>query len=207
MKPNVKICGITRADDALLAESLGADAVGFIFCRESPRYIKPESARDISGRLGPYIARVGVFVDDSPETILRTVHEAGLTAVQLHGDEPPGIVEHLGGIPVVKAFRVGPDFDPGRLASYRVHAFLLDTFDKARHGGTGKTFDWSVAGKCRKYGRIILAGGLGPDNIRDAVTSVIPWGVDISSGVEKAPGVKDHQKLRQLFDTIDGMQS
>ena len=204
MAVHVKICGITGREDALKAEELGASAVGFVFHPGSPRYIQPGRAGEISSSLGPFVARVGVFVDCDPVTVRDIVSDAGLTAVQLHGSEPPGYIGELDGITVIKAFRVGPDFDPGELGKYRVSAFLLDTYDKHAYGGTGKTFEWERALPCLGQGRIILAGGLGPDNIREALRKVHPWGVDVSSGVELNPGQKDHKKMTALFDAVTG---
>ncbi|MFC1509414.1 phosphoribosylanthranilate isomerase [Candidatus Omnitrophota bacterium] len=198
----IKICGITRAEDALYAEELGASAVGFIFYPPSPRSITPADAGVLSKALGPFIARVGVFVDESPEIVNDTIISAGLTAVQLHGAESPEYIRKIRGAKVIKAFRVGTDFDPEELGRYSVTAFLLDTFDKSGYGGTGKTFDWNRAVPCKRYGKIILAGGLDGDNITSAVREVKPWGVDISSGVERKPGEKDHGKMKQFFDAI-----
>ena len=198
----VKICGITRADDALYAEELGASAVGFIFYPPSPRSITPADAGALSKALGPFIARVGVFVDETQEMVNDTIVSAGLTTVQLHGSESPEYIREIRGAKVIKAFRVGADFDPEELGRYSVNAFLLDTFDKSGYGGTGKTFDWGRAVPCMRYGKVILAGGLDAENISSAVSEVSPWGVDVSSGVEREPGVKDHGKMKQFFDAI-----
>ena len=207
MKKHVKICGITCAEDGLYAERLGASAIGFIFYPNSKRYIEPKTAGTISSALGPFIARVGVFVDEDLSIVMKTVAEAKLTAVQLHGSEDNGYIDRLHGVTVIKAFRVGSAFDCSVLEGFRADAFLLDTLvaDEA-YGGTGKTFDWDIAVKCKSYGRIILAGGLNADNIVDAVNTVSPWAVDVSSGVESAPGIKDHAKMKEFFDhfsTID----
>ena len=210
MTVRVKICGITQCDDALLAEELGASAVGFVFYPPSPRSIAPESARIISESLGPFIVRVGVFVDEDPSVVAETAAIAGLTAVQLHGSENTeyllalrkeahGLVSRLG---IIKAFRVGPDFDPEELRHCPADAYLLDAFEKGRYGGTGKTFDWERVLPCLHYGKIILAGGLTADNITEALRIVKPWGVDVSSGVERMPGIKDHKKMKMFFKTI-----
>ena len=208
MNVHVKICGITRCDDAVLAEELGASAVGFVFCPESSRYIEPEGARIISEALGPFIARVGVFVDENPAVVVETVTTAGLTVVQLNGSENPGyilqLIEYCATVKlgVIKAFRVGPDFDTVEFGRYSAGAYLLDTCEKGRYGGTGKTFDWERALPCRAYGKIILAGGLTADNINEAIRIVKPWGVDVSSGVEREPGIKDHEKMKLFFKKI-----
>lgn len=196
----VKICGITREGDARTAEDLGADAVGFVFHPGSPRYIDPDAAGAVSRALGPFIARVGVFVDTPPEEMLRIARTAGLTAVQLHGAEPPEVIDALGGIPVIKAFRVGAGFDPPMVESWRANAYLFDTLVVGDvHGGTGRTFDWGLldgAGEGRRY---ILAGGLTPENVAEAVRRVGPWGVDVSSGVERSPGIKDAALMRRFI--------
>jgi len=199
---NVKICGITRLEDALVAEELGASAIGYVFYEKSPRFIPPEKAAAVSKELGPFMAKVGVFVDEEPEAVVETVETAGLTAVQLHGSEDARYIECLGGISVIKAFRVSPDFDTRLLAEYDVSAFLLDTYVEKAYGGTGRTFDWRKARECREYGRIIIAGGLDETNVNEAVSVAEPWGLDVSSGVEKSPGVKDAGKMRKLFDVL-----
>ncbi|MFC1606804.1 phosphoribosylanthranilate isomerase [Candidatus Latescibacterota bacterium] len=206
----VKICGITRVDDAWYAEEYGASAVGFIFYPPSPRAIDPDGAGIITEALGPFIAKVGVFVDEDPGKVITTVKAAGLTAVQLHGSESPEYVSELQALAspfklqVIKAFRVDDDFNPGELGKYSAGVFLLDTYDPDQQGGTGKTFDWEKAVDCEGLGKIILAGGLNADNIAEAIQTAHPWGVDISSGVESSPGVKDHEKLMSLFDSIQG---
>jgi len=203
---NVKICGITRLEDALLAEEMGASAIGYVFYEKSPRFIPPGKAADISRELGPFIAKVGVFVDEEPERVMKAVETAGLTAVQLHGSEDAEYIGRLGRIPVIKAFRVSPDFDTRRLGEYDVGAYLLDAYVEKSYGGTGRTFDWRKARECRGYGRIIIAGGLDETNVDEAVTVAEPWGLDVSSGVEKCPGIKDAVKMRKLFDALSAVR-
>lgn len=203
----VKICGITRLEDALLVQRFGAFAVGFVFHRRSPRFIQPERAGEISRLLGPSIARVGVFVDEDYASVLDTVRTAGLTAVQLHGGEDAGYIRALRGIQVIKAFRVGADFDPGLLGEFPADYFLLDTYVEGSHGGTGKTFDWALAAPCAAYGRIILAGGLRPGNVGEAIRKARPWGVDVSSGVERGPGIKDENTMSALFEATGRITS
>lgn len=198
----VKVCGITRCIDALFAEELGASAVGFVFYKKSPRFIDIASVAKISLKLGPFIGRVGVFVNEAPEVILRTVRDACLTAVQLSGTEDPDILEYLGGIPVVKALHVNSDFEPNIIDRYKASAYLLDTGMKDSYGGTGVPFDWDLVKPCRDHGRIILAGGLNPNNIGDAISNVQPWGVDVSSGLESSPGVKDHTLMKKFFQIV-----
>ncbi|MFC1541428.1 phosphoribosylanthranilate isomerase [Candidatus Latescibacterota bacterium] len=203
MKTHVKICGITRTEDAVFAESLGASAVGFVFYPKSPRYIRPESAGKISEKLGPFIARVGVFVDEDPFFVMKTVHDAKLTAVQLHGSEDKKYIKKLHEISVIKAFRVDSSFNCDSLNGYTAEAFLFDTYGKnGCYGGTGETFDWSKIIECKKYGKIILAGGLNPGNVANAVITVSPWAVDVSSGVEQKPGIKDYDKLKAFFEAL-----
>jgi phosphoribosylanthranilate isomerase len=199
MHISIKICGITRLEDALEAERLGAFAVGFVFYPGSRRFIDPDSAGEISRRLGASIQRVGVFVDERPETIRDTVRRAGLTMVQLHGSESPQFLHGLEGIRIVKAFKVGDGFDPGVMRDYRADYFLLDTFVEGSHGGTGRTFDWNIARSCAGRGKIILAGGLDSGNVARAAAIAQPWGVDVSGGVEGSPGVKDREKMREFF--------
>ena len=205
MSIHIKICGITNPEDALLAEKLGASAVGFVFHPPSPRSIEPESAGLISDVLGPFISRVGVFVDEDPGKVMKTVKTAHLTAVQLHGSESPEYIQEIKGVSCIKAFRVGKDFNPEILGHYDVTAFLLDTFDSSGYGGTGKTFNWELAVSCGRFGRIILAGGLTTDNIRDAIRTVRPWGIDVSSGVECRPGKKDPDKMKSFFNAVQNL--
>ncbi|MHB9028896.1 MAG: phosphoribosylanthranilate isomerase, partial [Candidatus Latescibacterota bacterium] len=151
---------------------------------------------------GKSILRVGVFVDEPIETVREVISTAGLSAVQFHGSECPEYVREVEGVTIIKAFRVGEDFDPGVLRSFRADFFLLDTFVPGSRGGTGKTFDWSRAFSCREHGKIILAGGLHAGNVREAVRIAAPWGMDISSGVESAPGIKDARKMKALFHVM-----
>jgi phosphoribosylanthranilate isomerase len=204
MRCRIKICGITRMDDAIAAEDAGADAIGFVFHPSSPRYISPENAGLISRNIGPFMARIGVFVNTPIETIRAVCRNAILTGVQLHGEETPAMVRELQSfVPVIKAFRVGHGFMPEVLEQYGANAYLLDTFAEGTcYGGTGKTFDWNIVGACTRYGRILLAGGITNDNVVDALRIATPWGIDVSSGVEKSPGVKDKEKITSLMQTV-----
>ena len=194
----VKVCGITRRRDALRAVDLGADALGFIFYPGSPRYIEPEKAAEIIRSIPPFVSPVGVFVDSTLREIRSVVRICQLSAVQLHGTENPAFCREIS-VKVIKAFRVEGDRLPRGISQYPVHALLLDTFQAGVHGGTGKVFDWDVARRAERYGRIILAGGLNPGNVRKAVKSVRPFAVDVSSGVESAPGKKDLKLLEDFF--------
>jgi len=198
----VKICGVTTLDDALVASAAGADALGFNFWPQSSRYLEPQRAADIIMHLPPLVTPVGVFVNARPEEVERAARRAGLAAVQLHGDEGPEDVKALAadGLTVLKAVRVGPRFRPQVLQRYNsARAFLLDAEVKGARGGTGKTFDWKQARAARRYGRIFLAGGLNPDNVAEAIAAAQPYGVDVCTGVEKKPGVKDHERVREFI--------
>jgi len=192
----VKICGLTNLEDALFAARAGADALGFIFYPKSPRYITPKEARLITAKLPPFITTVGVFVDEEPDKVNKIAGEAGLGALQLHGNERPAYCAHMG-LSVIKALRVRGEEDIKSMASYDVSAFLLDTYKKGQIGGTGEVFDWDLAVKALESGNkpLILSGGLTPDNVASAVKKVGPYAVDVSSGVESRPGVKDRDKI------------
>lgn len=196
-----KICGVTNRDDALCAIDNGADALGFNFYEKSLRYIAPEKAGEIVFDLPPFVTPVGIFVNASEREIDIAVKLAGLRAIQLHGDEPPeACLGHA--VPVIRALRVGRGFDVQALGSYLVNTFLLDTEKEGSYGGTGETFDWTKAVEAKRYGRIILAGGLNPDNVQEAIEQVGPYAVDTSSGVEAEPGKKDHKKLRDFLARV-----
>ena len=187
----VKNCGITNVRDARAAVRLGADALGFNFYRHSPRCVARERARAIMASLPPFITGVGVFVNESADVILETCEAAGLHVVQLHGDETPTFVDSLRRIARIKAFRIRDERDLKSLPRYRAEAYLLDAYTPDRRGGTGATFNWEIARAAQPYGPIILAGGLTPDNVADAVRQVKPFAVDVASGVESSPGAKD----------------
>ena len=204
MPIKIKICGITNYDDAKNAVSLGVDALGFIFYQKSPRFIHPIAARDIIRKLPPFVAKVGVFVDDTEETIQAVFGQTGIDTVQLHGSETPEFAHRLS-CAVVKAFAVKSGFDVGALSQYQVAGYLLDTWSDTPgvHGGSGKTFDWSIAKDAtRRYPNIILAGGLNPANIREALENVQPYAVEFNSGVEIKPGVKNHYKMRDAVAIV-----
>jgi phosphoribosylanthranilate isomerase len=195
----IKVCGITNLEDALCAAESGADALGFNFYRRSPRYIEPEEARRIVERLPPAVMSVGVFVNENgPDEVERISDAAGLTAVQLHGDESPEYCRALRrGRFIIKALRAGEGFDPRAAAAYETDAVLLDAYDSRARGGTGRVVDWEVARKVRSLvPRLFLAGGLSPENVSDAVAAVDPYGIDACSGLESAPGKKSAEQLR-----------
>jgi phosphoribosylanthranilate isomerase len=194
----VKICGITRLDDALAAARLGADALGFNFWPRSKRHLPPAEARAIVRRLPSFVTPVGVFVDPTRDEVLRAVDQSGIAVAQLHGDEPPELCLSLP-LPVLKAIRVADVHALAALASYEVQGFLLDA-PTTGYGGSGLTFDWELAAQVARELPIVLAGGLGPDNVAEAVRVVRPWAVDVASGVERAPGVKDHDRMRLFIE-------
>lgn len=198
----VKICGITNYEDAALAVEHGADALGFNFYPESKRYVEPSRAREIIARLPPFVAVVGVFVNEYDlERINRIGVEAMLDIVQLHGDEPPAFCQRISSRwRTIKAVRVGADFSLPELANYPVSAILLDAHQRNEFGGTGVTFDWTLARRAKHFvERLILAGGLSPDNVTDAIKLVQPYGIDACSCLEESPGKKDHEKLREFL--------
>jgi phosphoribosylanthranilate isomerase len=196
--PRIKICGITRPEDALYAAELGVDAVGFVLA-ESPRRVAPEAVREISLSLPPFVSTVGVVVDMDLEALRGTAVFCRLDWLQLHGDESPEYCRALD-FRTIKAFRVKDTQSIKKMAAYKghVHAFLLDAYVKGEKGGTGKTFDWDLAKGAKEYGPVILSGGLTPEVLKEAIRRVDPWGVDVSSGVETAPGIKDHRKMRSF---------
>ncbi len=202
----VKICGITNYEDASLAVELGVAAIGFIFAK-SPRQITPQKARDIIHVLAPFVKTVGVFVNEESDEIKKIQHYCGFDLVQLHGDESPDLCHEL--MPAtIKALRIKDASSIQSSLAYQgsVRALLLDTYAKDKAGGTGTTFDWQLAIKIKKRGiPIILAGGLGPLNIEDAVRTVRPYGVDVNSGVEQSPGKKSHKLMKDLMRKLRRM--
>lgn len=196
--PRIKICGITRHTDAQMAARLGADAVGFVLA-DSPRRMEPHRVRQIRLSLPPVVRAVGVFVDEEPEFVAQMATFCGFDWVQLHGHETPDYCNAVGFKPL-KAIRVKDKHSIKTMAAYQdcVAGFVLDTYVEGQQGGTGKTFDWTLAKRAKQYGPILLSGGLTPDDVRQAIKQVGPHGVDVSSGVESAPGIKDHQKLRRF---------
>ncbi|MBI5050709.1 MAG: phosphoribosylanthranilate isomerase [Nitrospirae bacterium] len=196
----IKICGITNLKDAIAAAEYGADALGFIFYPRSPRAVTPRTARNIISKLPPFVTTVGVFVDKKPADIEKIVKITGLNIVQLHGSEPPEDCKLS--MKVIKAIKVRALTDLKILKKYKtVSAFLLDTYSSKIHGGTGQVFNWDIAVEAKKFGRIILAGGLTPENIEQAVKQVQPYGVDVVTGVEgNKKGIKDHKKLRLFIE-------
>jgi phosphoribosylanthranilate isomerase len=207
-RTRIKMCGTTHGEDALKAVELGVDAIGFIFAAKSPRYIAPETARTITKALPPFISATGVFVNEKLQDIVEIAHYLGLKALQLHGKESPSfcakLARALPSATVVKAFRVGPHCTASDFTPYNdaVGGFLLDTYVPDQDGGTGIAFDWHVLSSLQLQKPCILAGGLSPENIRTALKVARPYGVDVNSGVEYRPGVKDHARLARFVTHV-----
>ncbi len=199
----VKICGITNIEDALAAVDYGADALGFIFFPESPRYVSPETAREISSLLPPLVTTVGVFVNETEQKMKEVMRYSGMNVLQLHGDEAPAVcsVWHR----VIRALRVKDFTDLKPLEAWSsVSAFLLDTYSPGQFGGTGQIFNWDIALEAKRFGNIILSGGLNPDNIEKAIRRVMPHAVDVSSGIEEKKGKKDLKKMKLFIERAKG---
>jgi len=199
----VKICGITNLDDALAAVDAGADALGFNFYPRSPRYITPETARAICERLPAEVLTVGVFVNEELDAVEKTASAAGISALQLHGTESQEYCNALKDKYVIKVFATGSEFQPETVLDYEVQAVMLDAFDKERFGGTGNLSNWSIARQTRElFPRLFLAGGLSPDNVAEAIDQVDPYAVDACSSIERAPGLKDHLRMRAFIAAV-----
>ena len=201
----VKICGITNLDDATAAVTAGADAVGFVFYRKSPRYVEPTMVKGIVATLPPFVIPVGVFVNEEAKVVRDLLDDCGLALAQLHGDETASYCETLGR-PALKAIRLRDRASLLALAEYQgragVRGFVVDTFSAETYGGTGRVVDWELAAEVAKASRILLAGGLTPENVGEAIRKVRPYGVDVSSGVEASPGKKDHEKVRAFIRAV-----
>jgi phosphoribosylanthranilate isomerase len=204
-RPRVKICGLTRLEDAERAIALGADALGFVFWPRSPRAVTAERAAALFRSLPPFPVRVGVFVDASPDAIARVLEVASLNVVQLHGDEPPDDYARLG-LPLIKAVTLSDDDETAADSVPSGITPLVDAVDAVQRGGTGRTADWTRAARLAARRRIVLAGGLTADNVGQAVATVRPWGIDVSSGVERSPGIKDHDRLHAFFARVHERQ-
>ena len=198
----VKVCGITRYEDARLALDHGAWALGFIFHPPSPRHVTPEKAAQIASRLPPGALTVGVFVDVPLADVQATAERVRLGGVQLHGGETPEYAAAVRAGLVIKAFRVKPGFDPERVLEYGSALVLLDAYREGAPGGTGERFDWAVAREAGRRAPIILAGGLRPENVAEALEAARPQGIDVSSGLEARAGEKDPGKVRDLFAAV-----
>ena len=197
----VKICGITNKEDALTAARLGASALGFIFYKKSPRYISPYKALKIIGALPPFIVPVGVFVNQKEGALKEIANFCGITTVQLHGDESPPYCQRLKQFKVIKAFRIKDQIDWNTVNGYEtVCAQLFDTYHEKEYGGSGKSFNWNLLNENKMKKPFILSGGLNAQNVVEAINHAKPYALDVSSGVEKSPGVKDSREVRAFID-------
>ena len=194
----IKVCGMTSLEDTLVAVEAGADAVGFIFYKKSPRSVTIKTVCEIVDKLPPFVDAIGIFVNESAEQINKIADRCKLDRVQLHGDETPAFCKKIRRR-VIKAIRVKDIQSLKKLSDFPVSGFLLDTFSEEQRGGTGKVFDWNLVHPAKKYGAVILAGGLTPNNVRQAIHRVKPYGVDVCSGVESQPGIKDHKKVKAFI--------
>jgi phosphoribosylanthranilate isomerase len=200
----VKICGFTNKNDVLNAIALNVDAIGFIFYENSPRYISIEKMESFIVDIPPFLHTFGVFVNASKEYILEAFHRCKLSGIQLHGEEPPEFCMNFS-VPTVKALRIKNESDIHQIPKYKgcVNGILLDTKVEKIHGGSGKTFDWGLAIKGKAYDiPLLLSGGINSNNIEKAIKMVNPYGIDISSGVEKEPGIKDYHKMKEIVAVI-----
>jgi len=206
MAVKVKICGITSLADGMTAAEAGADALGFVFYEQSPRGISVEAAAAFIPRLPPFIMKVGVFVNAPEDLVVRAIRECGLNLLQFHGDEPSEYCLQFG-LMSMKAFRIRDAASLQALSGYPTDAWLLDAYTPDKPGGTGETFNWDLALEARGLGRpIFLAGGLTAENVAEAVRRARPYGVDVSSGVEAAPGRKDHAKVRAFIQAAKAVE-
>jgi phosphoribosylanthranilate isomerase len=207
MNVRVKICGITNLRDALAAIDAGADALGFMFCQASPRYLTSTAAASIIKELPPFVRAVGVFADATEEHVRSIIEECGVDTLQFHGGEQPGFCRRFQ-VRTIKAFRVRDEGSLKEMAQYGMSTWLLDSYVPGKLGGTGEKFNWELARRATQLnGRVILAGGLTPANVAEAVRQVHPYAVDVSSGVETAPGQKDHQKVRDFIAAAKSARS
>ena len=206
MSMRVKICGVTNLADAHAAVAAGADALGFVFVPGTPRCISADQAAAIIRELPPFVAKVGLFVNADVHTVATTIAQSGVDTIQLHGEETPAFARQFrAAVKVIKAFRIRGSDSMSELTAYTdaADAWLLDAFVHGVHGGTGARFDWSLAVTAKHGGRpVIIAGGLTPENVVEAIRTVLPFAVDVSSGVEASPGRKDHAKLTEFIRSV-----
>lgn len=197
----VKICGIKNLNDAIIAIDYGADAIGFVFAN-SIRKISKDKARSIIRKLPPFVTTVGLFVNETAEYMEESCRFCGLDAIQLHGNEPPSIINKLKDIKTIKAFRIQSEKDITQITKYKPNAILFDAYSENKMGGTGITFDWKIIRKLKTDIPIIVAGGLTYLNVSQAIQTVNPYGVDVSSGVETKPGQKDKRLIKKFLDAV-----
>lgn len=197
----IKICGITNIEDALLSVDLGANALGFVFYKGSKRYIEPDHAKSIISKLPPFVTTVGVFANQDLDEIRNIKEEVGFDIFQLHGDEPADFCMKLKG-KVIKAIRVKDSIDPKEIESYPTQAILFDNYTTEAYGGTGEAFGWEILKGFDTSKKIILSGGLTPENVARAIRIVNPYAVDVSTGVEENPGKKNPDKLKRFIKAV-----
>jgi phosphoribosylanthranilate isomerase len=199
----IKICGTTNKHDAILASQLGADMLGFIFYKKSKRYVEPNVAEDIVNELPPYLLKVGVFVDEDAKKVAEIAQDAGLNALQFHGDETPRYCASFKDkYKVIKAFRLKDKASLQNINTYDVDYYLLDTYKKDSQGGTGEAFDWKMIEDFEFLKPVILSGGLRPDTVGKAIKALAPYGVDVTSGIEASPGRKDEELLKKFISNV-----
>lgn len=198
----VKVCGITNFEDASKSAFYGAAAVGFVFCKKSPRYISPSKARTIIEKLPPFVTPVGVFVDLNERAVRDICRFTRISTVQFHGEEDQMYCKRFKDYKIIKAFRVGEYFDIEKVKKYKVDAFLFDTYQENVAGGTGKTFNWYLLKDIKFDKPVILSGGLNPFNVKEAIGILNPFMVDVSSGVEQSPGIKSPKLIRDFFEAV-----
>ncbi len=198
----VKVCGITNIEDAKKCVYYGAWALGFVFYKKSPRYVSPSKARKIIEALPPFITAVGVFVNHREKAVRDICEFTRIKTVQFHGDEDPSYCRRFKEYKIIKAFRVKDDFDVNLVLNYKVDAYLFDSYQEDVYGGSGKVFRWGIIKSVKWERPVILSGGLGPDNINKAITVLSPYAVDVSSGLERSPGIKNPRLIRTFFNNI-----
>ena len=199
----IKICGITNKTDALAASELGVDMLGFVFYKKSKRYVTPAMAEDIINELPPFMGKIGIFVDETKEDVIRIAEDAGLNILQFHGSENPGYCASFRDkYKIIKAFRVVTKSDLKVVNDYETDYYLFDAYKSACVGGTGETFDWNILKDFEILKPFILSGGLSPENVERAIKEVMPYAVDVSSGVESAPGKKDASLLKKFVANV-----
>ncbi len=201
----IKVCGITNIEDAQKVVYYGAYAIGFIFYKKSPRYVSPSKVRKIIEAIGPFVTPVGVFVDAKENAIKDICRFTHIRTIQLHGDETPTLCTRFPGCKVIKAFRVNEEFDLKAVKKYKADAYLFDSYSEEAKGGTGRSFSWEII-KTAKFDRpVILSGGLNADNVEEGIKYLNPYAVDVSSGLEKSPGIKEPKKIRAFFGAVNAI--
>jgi phosphoribosylanthranilate isomerase len=198
----IKICGITRTADAIAAVGYGACALGFNFYQDSPRYIEPEEAGNIIRQLPPFISAVGIFVNAMKDRIDSVIEKSNIDTVQLHGDETPEFCAQFSGVKIIKAFRIKKESDLARMEEYSVNGYLIDAYHPELYGGSGFCFPWEILESIKSSKPLIVAGGLTPSNVGRLLETFEPYGVDVCSGIELKPGIKDHDAMKKFIKIV-----